>query len=211
MKQTRIFRRAALTEADTAYLAQQLAQGAVGVFPTDTVYGIGTGARCEEAVAEIYRLKARPERQPLQLLFASTERAREAAYFSPQAQRLAQAYWPGALTLILPPLAHATALARGFAGLGIRVPKDDFLSRLLAVTDGPLACTSANVHGQPVWTEEAPVLRAFEGKADFIVLGGTLSPTASSVVDLMRRPRLLREGQLTRAELEKTLGEPFAV
>ena len=211
MKQTRIFRRDALSDADTVHLAQQLAQGAVGIFPTDTVYGLGTGARCEAAVAEIYRLKARPEQQPLQLLFASSARAREAAYFSPQALRLAQAYWPGALTLIVPPLPHATALARGFAGLGIRVPKDDFLSRLLAAMDGPLASTSANVHGQPVWTEEEPVLRAFAGSVDFIVLGGTLSPTASSVVDLMRRPRLLREGQLTRAQLEETLGEPFAV
>ena len=76
--------------------------------------------------------------------------------------------------------------------------------------EAPLACTSANLHGQPVLTDEETILKTFDGKVDFIFLGGTLSPTASSVVDLTKKPPvLLREGSLSRHLLEQTLGLPL--
>ncbi len=208
---THIFNVKQLSSADLAEAARALESGAVAVVPTDTVYGIGTGAFCEASVRRIYEIKERPASSPLQILTGSLEQARAAAEFSPGAERLAQAFWPGGLTMILPPTKAGQPLARGFAGIGLRVPGNAFLVSLLRAMHMPLASTSANLHGQPVLTEEADVLSTFDGKADYIFLGGTLSPTASSVADLTQEPLLLREGGVPRAELERVWGGPFRV
>lgn len=206
MRRTHIFKTLEMTEEYLDMAAHAVDGGAVAVVPTDTVYGIGTGAFCEPSIGEIYRIKERPAGSPLQILTGTIAQAREVAVFSEAAEKLAAAYWPGALTAILPPAEKGRPLTRGFAGLGLRVPGNAFLVSLLARMKAPLACTSANLHGQPVLTDEQTILETFDGKVDFIFLGGTLSPTASSVVDLTAEPLLLREGGVPRAELEKTLG-----
>ncbi len=193
-------------------VAGALANGAVAVFPTDTVYGIGTGAFCQEGIAEIYRLKQRPQTQPLQILTDTLERALEVGIFSAAAQRLARAFWPGALTLIVPPTEKGRALTCGAAGVGIRIPAHPLLLNILHVLTMPLASTSANVHGQPVLTEEKTLAGIFGKKTAIIIGDGTLSPVASSVVDLTQdnAPRLLREGSIRREALERILEQPFA-
>lgn len=208
---THIFKAADVTPEILAHAAREIESGAVAVVPTDTVYGIGTGAFCEAAIERIYKIKERPATSPLQILTGSLGQARETAVFSPGAERLAQAFWPGALTMILPPSQKGRALTRGFAGLGLRVPGNEFLVRLLSIMNAPLACTSANLHGQPVLTDERTVLKTFDGKADYIFLGGTLSPLASSVADLTAEPVLLREGAVSLAELERVWGAPWRV
>jgi L-threonylcarbamoyladenylate synthase len=212
MKKTIVFKQGNLSAQMISRLAAALEKGAVGVFPTDTVYGIGTGALCEQSILSIYELKKRPATAPLQILTSSPDRALDLAKFPPHALCLARKYWPGALTLVLPPAEKNKNLARGFNGLGIRVPKHDFLGALLDAMVMPMATTSANLHGQPVWTQETPVLQTFHGKVDFIVLGGRLSPTASSVVDCCTgKPVLLREGQILRSALERTMDAPLAI
>lgn len=206
---TRIFNVCDVTSAEMSRAAREIEQGALAVLPTDTVYGIGTGAYQEESIQSIYRLKNRPATSPLQLLTGSVEQARQVAQFAPGAEKLAARFWPGALTMILPPLPCAGKLTRGFAGLGLRVPGHAFLVELLRGMSAPLACTSANLHGQDVITSEEMLLHTFTGKVDYIFLAGTLSPLASSVVDMTDKPRLLREGGIARAELEHTLGQPF--
>lgn len=208
MRRTLIFKTFEMTPEYIQMAAGAIGQGAVAVLPTDTVYGIGTGAFCEPPIAEIYRLKERPTNSPLQILTGCTEQARRVAAFSAEAEKLAAAYWPGALTAVLPPTEQGKPLTRGFAGLGIRVPGNEFLVDLLSNMQTPLACTSANLHGQPVLTDEQTILQTFDGKVDFIFLGGTLSPTASSVVDLTgKEPVLLREGAISRTALEQILGK----
>lgn len=207
---TRIFKTADLSPEDVSRLASELQAGAVGVLPTDTVYGIGTGAYEEASIQRIYQLKNRPATSPLQLLTGSLAQARQAAKFSQGAEKLAVRFWPGGLTLIVPPTEQGKPLCRGFAGLGFRVPGHTFLVELLRKMSGPLACTSANLHGQDVITEEKILLETFDGKVDYILLDGTLSPVASSVVDLTAAPRLLREGAISRRALEETLGEKLA-
>ena len=206
---TRIFDAAQMTRQDKTELGRALSLGAVAVIPTDTVYGIGTGGDREIGIQTIYRLKDRPADSPLQLLSGSTAHVRPWARFSPAAERLADCFWPGALTLILPPTEAGRTLARGFDSLGFRVPKYSFLVELLQGMSVPMACTSANLHGQPVITEENVLVETFDGKVDYIVRAGTLSPVASSVVDLTVQPRLLREGALTRTDLADALGCPF--
>jgi len=210
MSRTQIFNIDEATPALFSATAQALEQGAVAVIPTDTVYGIATGAFCEGSIARICQLKKRSLGQPFQFLMANADQVRHVAAWPPQAAALAGAFWPGALTLVLPPAEEGRPLLRGFAGLGIRVPDTVFLQRLLGALQGPLACTSANEHGKPVLTCEQDLVELFEGKVDFIFKGGTLSPVPSSVVDLTERPRLLREGALARATLEQVMGGVFA-
>ena len=206
---TCIFKAADLTPQEIASLAKEIEQGALAVLPTDTVYGIGTGAFAEASIQTIYQIKNRPATSPLQLLAGSVNTVRDCAEFSPQAEQLAAAFWPGGLTLILPPKPSAQKLTRGFAGLGFRVPGYAFLVELLKGMCVPLACTSANLHNQPVITDEKTLVQTFEGKVDFIFCAGTLNPTASSVVDMTKTPRLLREGSITRSELERVTGTPL--
>lgn len=203
---TRMFKTADLTGQDIARCACEIEQGALAVMPTDTVYGIGTGAFAEASIRQIYRLKNRPSTSPLQLLTGSVEQARQLAQFSSGAEKLAHAFWPGGLTLILPPTDAGKPLLRGFAGLGFRVPGNVFLVELLRKMSVPMACTSANLHGQDVITDEKILIDTFDGKVDYIFGAGTLSPVASSVVDMTEAPRLLREGTITRRALEDVLG-----
>ena len=207
MIQTRHYKLAELANAELESIARALTRGAVAVLATDTVYGIGTGAFCEDAVRRICLLKNRPAAQPFQLLLPDIQTAFKLAVFSPKAQRLACAYWPGALTLILPPSTEGKPLLRGAQGLGLRVPAFEPLRRLLRAMDTALICTSANLHGQPVITDETTVAAQFQGKVDFILTAGVLSPIASSVVDFVQHPpRLLREGKITKIELARTSG-----
>ena len=197
-------------KVDANALAHALDEGAVAVFATDTVYGIGTGAFCERAIQRICALKNRPLTQPLQILVPQVARAEQIAQFTPGALRVAQTYWPGGLTLILPPTEKGRALLRGAAGLGIRVPAYEPLCKVLACMQHPLCSTSANLHGQPVLTDEASVLETFEGRVDYIWLGGTLSPTASSVLDVTATPaRILREGSILKNDLQRVLDAPI--
>lgn len=205
---TQIFNAADLTDVQLARAAQDIAHGAVAVFPTDTVYGIGTYAFNEASISRIYTLKNRPAGSALQILTGTVEQAKAITQWGPQAQKLAQAFWPGALTVILPANAAGQPLLRGFAALGIRVPGNRFLVELMTQMGGALASTSANLHGQPTLTQEKDILQTFDGKADYIFLGGTLSPVASSVINLAQHPaHLIREGAVSRARLEQVLGE----
>lgn len=206
---TRIFKTADLTSQEIKTLAREIEQGALAVLPTDTVYGIGTGAFAEASIQTIYQIKNRPATSPLQLLAPHVETVRTCAEVSADAAKLAAAFWPGGLTLILPPKPQAKALTRGFAGLGFRVPDYAFLTALLGQMSMPMACTSANLHNQPVITDEQTLVETFDGKVDFIFCAGTLSPTASSVVDMTQSPRILREGSITRHELVRVLGAPL--
>lgn len=200
--QTKILPFNTLSATQLAEVARALEQGAVAALATDTVYGLATGAFCEPAIQQIYTLKERPAHMPLQLLVASAAAALQVAQMNEQVLRVATAFWPGGLTLILPPGPAGRALLRGFSGLGIRVPAHPNLQALLAQLTMPLACTSANVHGQPVLTQEKDVMTQFDGRVDFILTDGTLSPTASTVLDFTATPpRLLRAGTISKEEL----------
>ena len=209
MTQTKIFKAGEMGPQEVAAVAADLAGGAVAVFPTDTVYGIGCSAFCETSVRQIYTLKKRPFSQPLQILIEDVAMAQQVGVFSAGAVRLAKMYWPGALTLIVPPVPSARAWTCGAKGLGIRVPSYPLLVQILHALKGPLCSTSANLHGQAVLTDETKLEKTFDSKTDIIIKGGTLSPVASSVVDLTdpAHPRLLRQGAITREQLEHCLGQ----
>ncbi len=195
-----------MTESQMQEAAAMIDSGAVTVYPTDTVYGIGTNAFDEKAIGRIYEIKQRPASSALQILIGTVAQAREIVQWNEPAEKLARAFWPGALTLILRPNEKGQPLRRGFEGLGLRVPAYAALTRLLERLKNPLASTSANLHGRPVFTNEKELVAFFDGKADLILMGGTLGARASSVLDMTgAEPKLLREDALSRADLEKVL------
>lgn len=195
-----------MTESQMQEAAAMIDGGAVTVYPTDTVYGIGTNAFDEKAIGRIYEIKQRPASSALQILIGTVAQAREIVQWNEPAEKLARAFWPGALTLILRPNEKGQPLRRGFEGLGLRVPAYAALTRLLERLKNPLASTSANLHGRPVFTNEKELVAFFDGKADLILTGGTLGARASSVLDMTgAEPKLLREDALSRADLEKVL------
>ncbi len=203
---SRIYHINEMTEQEMAFVAAQMDAGAVAVFPTDTVYGIGTNAFCEESIGRIYAIKERPSGAALQILIGSVSQAKEVTCWSEEAEKLAKNFWPGGLTMILPANEKAKPLLRGFKGLGLRVPAHEKLQKILSLMKNPLASTSANKHGCPVITKEKILLEFLQQHADIVLLGGECTPLASTVLDLLSVPTILREGALFRQEIEKVLG-----
>ena len=198
-----------IDDADAAETAARaIAAGGVIAFPTDTVYGLGVDLWQPSAIAGLYRVKGRPDDKALPVLMADPDDWRDVALaFPATAQRLAAAFWPGGLTLVLrrrPEVPDAVApLAPTIA---LRVPDHTALQRVLART-GPLASSSANLSGQPTATS-ATAVRAMLGHGLALVLdGGTQTvQQPSTIVDVTGAvPVILRHGAISDADIARVL------
>jgi L-threonylcarbamoyladenylate synthase len=192
--------------------AQALLEGRLVAFPTETVYGLGGLATDDEAVARIFEAKGRPVYNPLILHVADIDAAHRIGSFSERAEAVANAFWPGPLTLVLPRLPDSGIASQATAGLGtvaIRVPSHPVAQALLHAVGAPVAAPSANPSGR-VSPTTAEHVAADLGQAVTLVLDGDPCPVGleSTVVDLSdERPRLLRPGGLPRARLIRLLGD----
>ncbi len=193
--------------------AEALAAGELLAFPTETVYGLGARADDDAAVRRIFAAKGRPASHPLIVHAAGAEQARHFASAWPaSAQALAQAFWPGPLTLIVPRAAGLAEAAAGTQGsIGLRVPAhpvaQDLLRRALQLGVPGVAAPSANRFGRVSATTAAHVVQEFG--PDLRVLDGGECPGGieSAIVDCSAAvPALLRPGMLQRAQLEAVLG-----
>jgi L-threonylcarbamoyladenylate synthase len=197
--------RIAATAEGIAEAARLIGDGALVAFPTDTVHGVGCRADDPEALDRLFTLKGRPPERRIAWLVAGLEQAAGLGLELDDAARsLADACWPGGLTLVL----RASGRTDGAATLGIRAPDHPTTQALLAAT-GPLPVSSANPHGFPECYTADDVLVAFAGATDLdaVVEGDSPGGVASSVLDLAGdRPRLLREGAVGRARLEAVVG-----
>lgn len=197
--------------------AARLAAGGLVAFPTETVYGLGARADSDAAVAAIFSAKGRPSDHPLIVHVASLD---EAAHFTPTlgsaARQLAQAFWPGPLTLIVPRRPGvAAAAAGGQVSIGLRVPSHPMALALLrqchALGVAGLAAPSANRFGRISPTRAAHVLAEFEGRVPVLDGGECDVGIESTIVDVSSgAPTLLRPGRLTRTAIERLLGQPLA-
>jgi len=183
--------------------AALLRDGELVAFPTDTVYGLACRVGDADALARLFAAKRRPAEKAIPWLVRSLPDALALGYVAdPRARRLAERFWPGALTLVL-------AAADGSGSQAFRVPDHSVSLALLAAT-GPLAVSSANRSGEPETRDVDDVLVAFadSDEPSAIVDGGRIGGgIASSVLDLSGpRARLVREGALPRAELEQVIG-----
>ena len=178
--------------------------------PTETVYGLAADAANALAVAKVYEAKGRPSFNPLIAHVADVAAARRIAVFDAQAEQLAARFWPGALTLVLPIRDEGAVCDLARAGLdtvALRVPAHPLAQALLAAFGGPVVAPSANRSGRPSPTTYADALEE-TGPAAAVALDG--GPCAvgleSTVIALLDRPRLLRPGAVTRAEIETLIG-----
>lgn len=194
--------------------ARRLVRGELVVFPTETVYGLGADASNADAVAALYRLKQRPPGHPVIVHVLDAEGARPWAEWSQPAQRLAEAFWPGPLTLILKRAADAPAWACGAEStIGLRAPAHEVARALLRafvrLGGRGVAAPSANRFGRVSPTRAEHVVDDLGEEAPLILDGGACEVgVESTILDLSRgRPVLLRPGGIAVAQLSAVLDE----
>ncbi|WP_420859728.1 L-threonylcarbamoyladenylate synthase [Marivivens marinus] len=200
--------------ADAAGLARAaalLGSGGLVSFPTETVYGLGADARNDRAVAGIYAAKGRPSFNPLIVHVPDLDAAERFVIFNREARMLAQAFWPGALTIVLPVRDSAgisKLVTAGLDTLAIRVPDHPVAQGVLRAFGGPVAAPSANPSGRVSPTTAAHVLSGLSGRIDAVVDGGACAVgVESTIVDCAGSPRLLRAGGLPSEAIEACLGK----
>ncbi|MBF9195441.1 threonylcarbamoyl-AMP synthase [Microvirga sp. BT290] len=198
-------------EAGLARAAEILRRGGLVAFPTETVYGLGADATDSQAVAGIYAAKDRPSFNPLISHLDSFEAARTQGVFDEMARRLAEAFWPGPLTLVVPvaPTCTISDLARaGLDSVGLRVPAHPLAHALLQKTGRPVAAPSANRSGRVSPTDADHVLGDLDGRIDAVLDGGSSQVGLEStiVACLGGAPRLLRPGGVPREAIEALIG-----
>ena len=195
--------------------ARCLRAGGLVAFPTETVYGLGADAGNGEAIARLYAAKGRPSFNPLIAHIGSIEAAHRLARFDAAAERLAAAFWPGPLTLVLPKRPDGGVADLALAGLdsvAVRLPAHPVTHALLEAFRGPVVAPSANRSGHVSPTSAAHVLADLRGRIDMVIDAGPCPVgVESTIVACLGAPVLLRPGGLPRAEIERVLGQPLTV
>lgn len=200
--------------AGIAAAGRCLAAGGLAAFPTETVYGLGADARHGQAVARLYAAKGRPAFNPLIAHVADRAAARRLGMFNPVAERLAEAFWPGPLTLVLPRRKDCPVSELALAGLdsiAVRVPAHPVARALLEEVGAPIVAPSANRSGHVSPTTAMHVLHDLRGRIDLVVDGGPCTVgLESTIISCLGEPALLRAGGLPRAEIERVLGSALS-
>ena len=197
-------------EAAVAAAARCLADGGLIGFPTETVYGLGADATHSGAIARLYQAKGRPAFNPLIVHVNDLASARKIARFDAQALALAETFWPGPLTLVLPKTDDCAVADLATAGLdtvAIRIPVHPVARDILRAFGGPVVAPSANLSGHVSPTTAAHVQSDLDGRIDLIVDGGAVAVgVESTIVGCFEAPMLLRPGGLPREAIERVLG-----
>lgn len=201
----------ALFNAAVKRAVELLKAGEVVALPTETVYGLAANAFDAEAVSRIFEIKGRPAHNPIIVHVASAEMAnRCVTEWPPMAEKLAKAFWPGALTVVLPRAEEIPDIVTaGGETVGIRWPSHPFIQEVIRACDFPLAAPSANLSNQISPTNAEHVAKQLGGKIPLIVDGGQSQVgIESTVVDLtVKPPRLLRPGMIHEQALMAVTGK----
>jgi L-threonylcarbamoyladenylate synthase len=196
-------------EAAVAAAAQCLATGGLVAFPTETVYGLGADAANAAAIARLYQAKGRPAFNPLIAHVGDLAAARRLGRFGAQAMALAQAFWPGPLTLVVPKTEDCPVAELATAGLdtiAIRVPAHPLAQAILKAFGGAMVAPSANLSGHVSPTTAAHVAADLSGRIDLIVDGGAVEVgVESTILGCFDAPMLLRPGGVPREAIERVL------
>ena len=196
---------------DLAQCATILHRGGLVAIPTETVYGLAANALDPAAVARVFEAKQRPAWDPLIVHVTSFEMmARVASHVPKQARILADRFWPGPLTLLVPRSAQLpAAVTAGRDTVAVRIPDHPVARALIEIANLPLAAPSANRFGRTSPTTAEHVLRDLDGRIDAVLdAGPTHIGLESTVVDVLRTPPLiLRPGGITREQLEAAVGK----
>lgn len=203
------------TAASLARAGELLRAGSLVAFPTETVYGLGADATNDQAVAAIFAAKGRPHFNPLIVHVPSLAEAQVFAEFDSRAIALAEQYWPGPLTLVLPRKAGAglsLLVSAGLDTVAVRVPGHPVAQALLHAARRPVAAPSANRSGSVSPTTPLHVVESLGERVPLVLAGGRCPVgVESTVLDLSGdEPVLLRPGAVLREDMERLLGQPIA-
>src|SRR5205085_944656 len=197
-----------------AAAARALAGDGLVAFPTETVYGLGADAANPAAIARLYQAKGRPAFNPLIAHVCDLAAARKIARFDAAAEKLAQAFWPGPLTLVLPKTENCIVADLATAGLdtvAVRVPAHPVAREILRAFGGPVVAPSANLSGHVSPTTAAHVDSDLGGRIDLVVDDGPVEVgVESTIVGCFEQPMLLRPGGVPSSEIERVLGRALA-
>lgn len=184
-------------------------QGKIVVFPTETVYGIGTNGLDSQAVKKLYEVKQRPLNKPISLLVSNMEMVHTIARDITEVEyKIMEKFFPGPLTIILkkkdivPDIVTA-----GQDTVGIRMPSGEIARKIVEIAGVPIAAPSANITGEPSGTNLQEIKGQFEGKADFFIDGGTSElGLASTIVQVVGgKTQILRQGSITLEQINNAI------
>ncbi len=209
MKTTKIYEP---LKENISSVASELKKGEIAAIPTETVYGLAANALDENAVAKIFKAKGRPADNPLISHISELQMLDLIAKNVPQsAYKLANAFWPGPLTLVLKRGSFVCdAVCAGLDTVAVRMPSHEIARQIISEAKVPLAAPSANKSGKPSPTTAQEVLSDMQGEFEYIIDGGKcefgVESTVLSLADENEKPLLLRPGSVTKQQIEKVLG-----
>ena len=190
------------------YAVRLILTGKVVAFPTDTFYGLGVDPFNLAAVSEIFRIKRRSYDRPLPLLVASLDQAADLAIDPPSSFfRLAEKFWPGPLTIIVPASRQIPLKVTGNTGrLAMRQSRAPVGNALLEKLDQPLISTSANISGSPTCRSGIEVFGVMDGRVDLVLDGGSCGGAGATTIDITEPWwRVIREGGVPAKEIAEVL------
>lgn len=189
--------------------AEIIKNGGIVIFPTETVYGIGTNGLKEDAVKRLYEVKQRPLNKPISLLVSNIDMVNELAKdITDVERRIMECFFPGPLTIILKKKdIIPDILTSNGDTVGIRMPEGEIARKIIEYAGVPIAAPSANVTGKPSGTNIFTIKKDFDGKIDCFIDGGEskigIGSTIVKVID--NNPIILREGIITKEQIENVL------
>ena len=200
-------------DSDFRELGRSVSEGKIVIFPTDTVYGMGTTPTSQRGILKCFEIKNRHIEKKLPVLFSNTEEASKVVKLDERALLIAKEFWPGQVTLVLP--MRNVSLPKELYGedrtLAVRVPNHECCLRLIASCGNSLIGTSANPSGAPSFVDpNDPLLLRFAEKADYLVRGNCgKNKLSSTILDLSRKDQILvvREGAVSGKRISDYLAK----
>ena len=194
---------------DLKKAGQIIKNGGIVIFPTETVYGIGTNGLDEKAVKKLYEIKKRPLNKPISLLVSNMEMVEKIAKDITDIEyKIMEAFFPGPLTIILKKKDIVPNIVTANDNtVGIRVPDNEIARKIIECANVPIATPSANISGNPSGTNIKYIINDFDGKVDYIIDGGEskigLASTIVQVIDEI--PHILRQGSITLEQINSRI------
>ena len=205
---TKYLKREEINSSNIIEVATALRDGKLVVFPTDTVYGIGTNVYNKDACEKIYEVKGRPKNKPLSVLISDISMLQDIVdYISPVEQKLIDTFWPGPLTIkflkktaFLPDIVSA-----GDKYIRVRLINDSITKEIIDLAQVPIVAPSANLHGSPTGTKVKNIINELGNKVDYILDCGDIEDdTVSTIVQVEDEEiNIIREGKIKKEELEQ--------
>ena len=199
-----------LDENSTNLIIKKLRNGAVGIFPTDTVYGIGCDALNLSALKRLYNIKQRPLDKPINILVSNIDMVKKfTKNISNIEQKLIEQFWPGDLTIIFNKAEIVpNLLTSGLNTVGIRMPNNKICLDIINKLGNPIAMSSANISNELPDSNIENILRDFNNEVDFIINSGDLKAGVPSTIVRVENNniKLIREGKISLNDINKNIG-----